>query len=94
MLHIRCTKQGLAFKVWLQPRSSLNRIVGLQGDALKVKLSAPPVDGKANKALLEFLAKKLGVGKSRLQIIAGHTSREKQVEVTGIEEENILSLIS
>ncbi len=94
VLHIRCTKQGVAFKVWLQPRSSGDQVVGVQGDALKVKLTAPPVDGKANKALLEFLAKRLGIGKSQLQIIAGHTSREKQIEVTGIEEEDILNLLN
>jgi hypothetical protein len=93
MLSIRNTKQGLVFKVRLQPRSSRNRIVGLQGEALKVQLTAPPVKGEANKALLEFLAGKLGVGKSQLQILSGHTSREKQIGVRGVGEEDILRLL-
>ncbi len=94
MLQLRQTSGGLVFKVQLQPRASRNQIVGLQGDALKVKLTAPPVDGKANKALLKFLAKKLGVSKSRLQIIAGHTSREKQIEVQGIKEAGLLNRLN
>ncbi len=94
MLSIRDTGDGLIFKVLLQPRSSRNQIVGLKADALKIKLTAPPVDGKANKALLDFLAKKLGVSKSQLQIIAGHTSRKKQIEVQGIKKEALLSLLN
>ena len=94
MLPVRDTKGGLVFKVQLQPRASRNQIVGLQGEALKIKLTAPPVDGKANKALVDFLAKKLRVSKSQLQIISGQTSREKQIEATGTTKEDILRLIN
>lgn len=54
-------------------------IAGLQGDALKIKLIAPPVDNAANRMCIDFLAKSLGVSKSSLAILAGHTGRNKQV---------------
>jgi uncharacterized protein (TIGR00251 family) len=79
MLNIRNTPDGIVFKVLIQPRSSKNMIAGLHGDALKIKLTAPPVDNAANRMCINFLAKTLGVSKSSLEIIAGHTSRNKQV---------------
>ena len=79
MLNIRKTTEGIVFKVLIQPRSSKNMIAGLQGDALKIKLTAPPVDNAANRMCIKFIAKILGVSKSSLEIVAGHTSRNKQV---------------
>lgn len=79
MLQIQDKPDGLAFKILVQPRSSKNMIVGLMGEALKIKLTAPPVDNAANKLCIAFLAGRLGVSKSTLQIIAGHTSRTKQI---------------
>ncbi|MEJ2285521.1 MAG: DUF167 domain-containing protein [Desulfobacterales bacterium] len=79
MISIRKTPEGLAFKVLVQPRSSKNMIAGLHDGALKIKLTAPPVDNAANKMCLKFLAKSLGVAKSNLEIIAGHQSRHKQI---------------
>jgi uncharacterized protein (TIGR00251 family) len=76
---IRKTPDGVIFKVLVQPRSSKNMIAGLHDDALKIKLTAPPVDNAANKMCLKFLAKSLGVAKSNLDIIAGHNSRHKQI---------------
>jgi len=70
---------GLKFKVFVQPRSSKNMIAGLHGDALKIKLTAPPVDGAANKMCIKYLAKCLNVPKSSMEIISGHTSRTKLV---------------
>ena len=55
--------------------------MGLHGDALKIKLTAPPVEGKANKACIQFLAKCLSVAKSDLEIVSGHSGRTKQVRV-------------
>ena len=78
-LSIREHPEGIAFKIFVQPRSAKNAIVGLHGDALKIKLTAPPVDNAANKMCIKFLAKSLGVSKSQVEIIAGHTSRSKQV---------------
>ena len=79
MLNIRKTPDGIVFKVLIQPRSSKNMIAGLHGDALKIKLTAPPVDNAANRMCIDYLAKTLEVSKSSLEIIAGHTSRNKQV---------------
>lgn len=72
---------GLAFRVHVQPRSSRNQVVGLHGDALKVKLTAPPVEGAANAACIAFLADALGLPKSALSIVAGHTGRRKAIAI-------------
>jgi uncharacterized protein (TIGR00251 family) len=79
MLEIRDSSEGWVVKIMVQPRSSHNRIMGLHGDALKIKLTAPPVDNAANRMCLEFLAKCLGMAKSRLKIVAGETGRAKQI---------------
>jgi uncharacterized protein (TIGR00251 family) len=79
MLLIREHPEGIIFKIFVQPRSSKNMIVGLHGDALKIKLTAAPVDNVANKMCIKFLAKHLGVSNSQIEIISGHTSRTKQL---------------
>ena len=71
--------EGIAFRVYVQPRSSKNRIVGCHGDALKITLKAPPVGGAANKMCIQFLAKTLGVAKSSLEILSGDTGRTKRL---------------
>lgn len=73
--------EGLIFKIRVQPRSSKNQIMGLYGDALKINLTAPPVDNAANKACGAFLAGLLSVAKSSVCIVSGHTGRNKQVMV-------------
>ena len=73
--------QKVTFSVYVQPRASNNAIVGMHGDALKVRLTAPPVDGAANAGLIAFLAKEIGVAKSAIRIVAGESSRRKVVEV-------------
>ena len=72
---------GLTFKIRVQPRSSRNQVAGLYGDALKINLTAPPVDNAANKACSAFLAKLLSVPKSSVAIVSGHTGRNKTVMV-------------
>ena len=72
---------GLIFKIRVQPRSSKNQVVGAYGDALKINLTAPPVDNAANKACGVFLAGLLSVAKSSVAIVSGHTGRNKQVLV-------------
>ena len=72
-------KRTLEIKV--QPRSSRAAIAGLEGDMVKVKLTAPPADGEANKQLISLLSKHLKVPKSRIRIIRGETSRNKLVEI-------------
>ncbi|MGD8258840.1 MAG: DUF167 family protein [Desulfobacterales bacterium] len=79
MVKIRKNPDGVIFKVFVQPRSSKNIICGLHGDALKIKLTAPPVDNAANQMCTKFLAKLLGVPKSSIEILSGKTGRTKQV---------------
>jgi uncharacterized protein (TIGR00251 family) len=79
MSFIRRHPQGVLFKVFVQPRSSKNEISGLHGDALKVKLTAPPVNGAANTMCVKYLAKCLDVPKSSLEIISGRAGRTKQI---------------
>ena len=70
---------GLLIDVRVQPKSSKNAIVGIHGAALKIKLNAPPVEGKANKALIQLVAKLLKCPKSNVEIISGQASRNKRL---------------
>jgi uncharacterized protein (TIGR00251 family) len=70
-------------KVYLQPRCSRNEIVGTYRDGIKVKVTAPPIEGKANEALIKFLAKEFKISASSVEIIKGHNSREKIVRIGG-----------
>ncbi len=90
---IQETREGVILKVTVQPRGSRNEIAGLQGDALKIKLTAPPVEGAANKLCVEFLAKALKVRKSDVEIIHGQKSRSKKVLVRSTTLERIESLL-
>jgi uncharacterized protein len=78
--------------VRVQPRAARSEIAGLHGDALKVRLSAPPVDGAANAALVELLAEALGVPRRCVRVVSGMRSRGKVVEVDGVNVENIRRL--
>lgn len=70
---------GLLIDVRVQPKSSKNAIVGIHGAALKIKLNAPPVEGKANKALIQLVAKLLKCPKSDVEILSGQASRNKRL---------------
>jgi hypothetical protein len=83
MFKIEKTANGATFRVKVQPGASKNGIVGVQEDALKIRINAPPVQGKANKALIDFLARKLGVKNRQAKIISGHTTRLKRIKVIG-----------
>jgi uncharacterized protein (TIGR00251 family) len=80
-------------KVRVLPKSSRTEIIGIEGDTYKVKLTAPPVEGKANKALIELLARRLGIGKGRVEIISGGRSRLKTVRIYGLSAEEVTSLM-
>lgn len=90
---IRKTPEGVIFKAAIQPRGVRNEIVGLKGDALKIRLTAPPVKGAANKMCIEFLAKSLKVRKSDVEIVRGQGSRTKQVLVRSATRKKIESLL-
>ena len=70
---------GYILNVYVQPRSAKNAVAGVHNQALKIRLTAPPVDGAANKMCLQFLARQLKVPKSALQIESGHSSRRKTI---------------
>ena len=84
---------GVIFKVIVQPRGSKNEIAGLQGDALKIRLTAPPVEGAANKMCIEFLAKSLKVRKSDVEIVRGQGSRTKKMLVRSATQKKIETLL-
>ena len=81
---------GVTFSVRVVPRSSRNQIVGVEGGELKIKLTAPPVEGAANSALIEFVAKWLGVRRSAVSIVGGDKARNKIVRVSGVTREQVL----
>jgi uncharacterized protein len=87
---IEPTSSGVILRVYVAPRSASTKVLGLHDGMVKVALTAPPVDGAANKALIVFLAKMLGVSKSSVTIVAGETSRKKTVSVEGIEPEEAI----
>jgi len=93
MLWTRQIPEGIIFKAFIQPRASRNEIAGLSGDALKIRLTAPPVEGAANKMLTQFLAKSLKVRKSDVVILKGESSRTKQVLVRSATSKKIESLL-
>lgn len=80
----RASENGTLLPCRIQPRASRTGISGLYGQAVKITLNAPPVDGKANAALCEFLAKKCGIPKSAVSVVSGETSRDKTVLLRGI----------
>ncbi len=84
---------SLLLSIYVQPRSDRNAIVGLHGDAIKLRLTAPPVDGKANKAVIAFWAKSLKIPKSAVTIKSGLQSRMKKVLLNGADEKQIRRLV-
>jgi uncharacterized protein (TIGR00251 family) len=75
---------GVALEILVQPRASRTRVVGEHDGRLKVQLAAPPVDGEANAALVEFLARALSVRKGDVEVLRGETGRRKTVRVAGV----------
>jgi uncharacterized protein (TIGR00251 family) len=84
MLSLRVFGDDVRFTVRVRPRARVNAIDGVVGHALKVRLTAPPVDGAANDALIAFLAARLGIAKSTIRLVAGQKARDKVVAVRGL----------
>jgi uncharacterized protein (TIGR00251 family) len=82
-------EEAIFLKIHLLPRASRDEICGLQGDAIKVKVTAPPIEGKANMALQRFIAKKLHLASSQVEIMAGKRSREKILRISGVTQEDV-----
>jgi uncharacterized protein len=89
MVVIQDTPAGATFAVKLHPRARKNSITGELGDALKLSLTAPPVEGRANQACVEFFATLLKVPQSSITLVSGHSSRRKMIRVTGLSAEEI-----
>jgi uncharacterized protein (TIGR00251 family) len=84
MIPLHDLGSGVSFAVKVRPRAKKNAITGKLGDALKVSLTAPPVEGRANEGCIEFFAKLLKVPRSSVTIASGLTSRNKVVRVAGV----------
>ncbi|MGY5452227.1 DUF167 family protein YggU [Agarivorans sp. MS3-6] len=73
---------NLLLQVYVQPKASRDSIIGLHGEALKIAITAPPIDGKANQHLIKYLAKQCKVAKSHVEIVRGELGRHKTVSIT------------
>jgi len=89
-IQISPSENGIRLGVQVQPRSSRNQLVGEQEGCLKVKLTAPPVEGEANQALITFLARLLDIPKKNVVLLKGDTSRHKIIEIRGMNETALL----
>jgi uncharacterized protein (TIGR00251 family) len=89
MIPIHGTTGGCTFAVKVHPRAKKNAITGEVGDALKLALTAPPVEGKANQACIDFFANLLKVPRSSVTIASGQTSRRKVIRVAGLSAEEV-----
>lgn len=86
---IQKTDRGTKLSLFIQPKASKNEIIGPHNGALKIKITAPPVDGKANAALIEFLSEILNIPKKQIEILKGETGRNKAVEILGLSPEQV-----
>ena len=84
------TDGGTIINIRLIPRASTNKVVGILDDAVKIRLQAPPIEGKANKALIKFLSKQLKVPASHISIISGETNRNKRILVYEITKDYVI----
>jgi len=89
MIPVRQTASGVSFYVKIHPRAKKNAITGELGDALKVSLTAPPLEGRANKACIEFFANLLNVPRSSVTIASGRTGRRKVLCIAGLSVEEV-----
>jgi hypothetical protein len=89
MVSVHDSPGGVTLSVKIHPRAKKDAITGTLGGALKVSLTAPPIDGKANDACIEFFAKLLQVPRSSVTIASGQTSRRKVIRVSGLSTEEI-----
>jgi hypothetical protein len=93
LIPIQDSSGGVIFAVKVHPRAKKNAITGELGDALKLSLTSPPVEGRANKACVEFFAKLLKVPRSSVTIASGQTGRHKVIRVAGLSTEEVRARI-
>ena len=92
-LNIKTCRDGIQFSAIIQPRSSQNKICGLQGESLRIRLTSPPVEGAANKSCIKLLAKQLGIALSQITIVGGQKGRKKIIRIEEIEEIDFITKI-
>ncbi len=85
----KASPESITLSVRIQPRASKNEIIVMDGGQVKIRLTAPPVDGAANEALVRFLADTFSVSKSQVEIVSGHTSRDKIVRIGSATEADL-----
>jgi uncharacterized protein (TIGR00251 family) len=94
MSFLSTSKDGpVLLRVHIQPRASKTRIIGLYDGALKIAVSSPPVEGRANREIIQFLAKKLKIAKGAVRVRSGVQSRRKTIEIDGIQEGEVRRLL-
>jgi uncharacterized protein (TIGR00251 family) len=81
---------GVLIDLLVQPRASRARFGPLHGDRIKVAVTSPPVDGAANKAVVELIAKHFGISRSQIEVTSGHSSRRKRVQVMGVSCQRVM----
>jgi uncharacterized protein len=91
VIPINDTAQGATFAIKVHPRAKKDAITGEVGEAVKVSLTSPPVDGRANQACIDFFAKLLKVSRTSVTIAAGESSRNKVIRISGLKAEEIRS---
>ena len=94
MIPIHETPSGVSFSVKVQPRGRKNAITGMVGDALKLALTAPPVEGKANMAVIEFFADIFKIPRSSVTIASGATSRLKDIRISALSGETVGQILA
>ena len=90
---LRQTAAGVELLIYVQPRASRDQLVGVQGDELKVRLAAPPVEGAANAACCAFFAKLCHLPKSRVTLAAGESSRHKRLLLSGVDAASVMAVV-
>ena len=93
-LMVQDTKDGAILTVHIQPKASTTECVGIHGDALKIRVAAPPVDGAANEELIRFLARRLSISPTSVQIHSGAGGRHKRVLVKGINAQLVMACLN
>lgn len=91
--YFEITGNDIIVKVKIVPGSSKNKIIGAYNDALKITITAPPIEGKANKKCITYLAKYFDVAKSKIEIISGRTSKNKLIKIYDISKKEFLDKI-
>ncbi|HUW39038.1 MAG TPA: DUF167 family protein [Rhodocyclaceae bacterium] len=82
---LRADGDDVLLKLHIQPGAKQTEVAGMHGEALKIRLAAPPVDGRANDCLIAYLADRLAVAKRRVELVGGAASRQKRVRISGMD---------